>query len=241
MFAPEAFAIWCRDCTIRQSPRCEAGMWPLGTIWGAGRPLNRRRCSNRRARIAERVRRGSSTETMPTVPPATGATVVKRMFDTSVPFPGTCQESRIFVLQRTTRQMLSAASPAAPEGAGKQKTPRRASAKRLILLRLSGAGEGIRTLDPNLGNRSGSFSLPQVVARHNTKNPYVSSAYLDRPAAGATLENPKISGHLLPPCFPGHAAPAWGSKSARPRAPPIPQAIDHEEEIAKTGAPICRN
>ena len=88
---------------------------------------------------------------MPTVPPATGAIVVKRMFDTSVPLPGTCQESRIFVLQRTTRQMLSAASPAGPEGTGKQKTPRRAPAKRLIFLRLSGAGEGIRTLDPDLG------------------------------------------------------------------------------------------
>ena len=150
--APEAFSIWFRDCTIRQSPRCETGMCPLGTIWGAGRPLNRRRCSNRRARIAELVRRGS-TETMPTVPPATGAIVVKRMFDTSVPLPGTCQESRIFVLQRTTRQMLSAASPATRERSGKQKTPRKASANSLIFLRLSGAGEGIRTLDPNLGKR----------------------------------------------------------------------------------------
>ena len=46
---------------------------------------------------------------------------------------------------------LSAASPAFGSGAGKQKTPRRASFNRLISLRKSGAGEGIRTLDPNLG------------------------------------------------------------------------------------------
>jgi len=43
------------------------------------------------------------------------------------------------------------ASPVLLEGAGKQKTPRRAPAKSLILLKFSGAGEGIRTLDPNLG------------------------------------------------------------------------------------------
>ncbi len=43
------------------------------------------------------------------------------------------------------------ASPAFGSGAGKQKTPRRAPFNRLIYLRKSGAGEGIRTLDPNLG------------------------------------------------------------------------------------------
>ena len=35
--------------------------------------------------------------------------------------------------------------------AGKLKTPRRAFANHLILRRKTGAGEGIRTLDPNLG------------------------------------------------------------------------------------------
>ncbi len=34
---------------------------------------------------------------------------------------------------------------------GKQKRPRRAAYKSLISLKNSGAGEGIRTLDPNLG------------------------------------------------------------------------------------------
>jgi hypothetical protein len=47
--------------------------------------------------------------------------------------------------------LLPPASPLAQMMPGKQKTPRRAPANYLIFLRLSGAGEGIRTLDPNLG------------------------------------------------------------------------------------------
>ena len=43
------------------------------------------------------------------------------------------------------------ASPAFAPGAGKQKRPRRAVFIRLKSLRDFGAGEGIRTLDPNLG------------------------------------------------------------------------------------------
>jgi hypothetical protein len=44
--------------------------------------------------------------------------------------------------------------PASPDWLlrlGKQKTPRRALGKSAYLLRETGAGEGIRTLDPNLG------------------------------------------------------------------------------------------
>ena len=44
--------------------------------------------------------------------------------------------------------------PASPLGQvrpGKQKAPQRAPTKLLIFLRETGAGEGIRTLDPNLG------------------------------------------------------------------------------------------
>ena len=44
------------------------------------------------------------------------------------------------------------ASPAFTPEAGKQKAPRRAPFIRLKSLRDFGAGEGIRTLDPNLGN-----------------------------------------------------------------------------------------
>ena len=43
------------------------------------------------------------------------------------------------------------ASPALANGAGKQKTVPRGRSKPRIVLRKSGAGEGIRTLDPNLG------------------------------------------------------------------------------------------
>ncbi len=43
------------------------------------------------------------------------------------------------------------ASPALVPRAGKQKRPRRAALNRLQSLRDFGAGEGIRTLDPNLG------------------------------------------------------------------------------------------
>jgi hypothetical protein len=43
------------------------------------------------------------------------------------------------------------ASPAFAPGSGKQKRPRRAALNRLITPWKSGAGEGIRTLDPNLG------------------------------------------------------------------------------------------
>jgi hypothetical protein len=45
----------------------------------------------------------------------------------------------------TCVQLLPQARP------GKQKTPLRALAKSLIFLEETGAGEGIRTLDPNLG------------------------------------------------------------------------------------------
>jgi hypothetical protein len=43
------------------------------------------------------------------------------------------------------------ASPVSRGGAGKQKTAPKGRSKQLISLRKSGAGEGIRTLDPNLG------------------------------------------------------------------------------------------
>jgi hypothetical protein len=43
------------------------------------------------------------------------------------------------------------ASPVSQTGAGKQKARRRTLFIRLISLRKFGAGEGIRTLDPNLG------------------------------------------------------------------------------------------
>jgi hypothetical protein len=50
------------------------------------------------------------------------------------------------------------ASPTALEGPGKQKTPRRAFSKCLIFLKKTGAGEAIRTLDPNLGKQKITLS-----------------------------------------------------------------------------------
>jgi hypothetical protein len=140
--------------------------------------------------------------------------------------------------------MLPFAPPASPQvvmGPGKQKTPLRALAKSLIVLGETGAGEGIRTLDPNLGNPIRALSPQNVFLRQSTKKCYVSKTYVDRPAAGGTLEKPLISSQLLPPCFPAHAAPAWGSKSACARPPPLIQSTDFKLEIRMKGELGCRN
>ena len=52
---------------------------------------------------------------------------------------------------RPASQCFPHASPVLDTGAGKQKTAPKGRSKQLISLRKSGAGEGIRTLDPNLG------------------------------------------------------------------------------------------
>ena len=54
------------------------------------------------------------------------------------------------------------ASPAFAPGAGKQKRPRRAALNCFKSLRDFGAGEGIRTLDPNLGKRRQSLRLASI-------------------------------------------------------------------------------
>ena len=53
-------------------------------------------------------------------------------------------------------------------GRGIKKTPRRASFNRLISWKKSGAGEGIRTLDPNLGKREIAMSPRSTVLRRNS-------------------------------------------------------------------------
>jgi hypothetical protein len=91
---------------------------------------------------------------MPTALPASRVIAFSEAPESSAPGLNGQLTSRIFAASHNAANAFCCfppASPAAPEGAGKQKTPRRASAKRLIFLRLSGAGEGIRTLDPNLG------------------------------------------------------------------------------------------
>jgi len=109
------------------------------------------------------------------------------------------------------------------------------------IIDLFGAGEGIRTLDPNLGNGLGSFSPQYAFLRSNTKNYYVSIAYLGHCSAEPTLEKPTISSPLLPPCFPGHAAPAWGSKSNLRRAPPLRQTFESNDQFLLKDTPRCQN
>jgi hypothetical protein len=94
-----------------------------------------------------------------------------------------------------------------------------------------GAGEGIRTLAPNLGNGFGSLSPHFAFLRCNTKNYYTSIAYIGNRPAEPTLEKPAISVLLLPPCFPGHAATAWGSKSYLQRAPPLRQGPEINDQF----------
>jgi hypothetical protein len=61
------------------------------------------------------------------------------------------------------------ASPAPTRWAGKQKTAPKDRFNSLISLRKSGAGEGIRTLDPNLGKVQISFAPPLSASLHHYK------------------------------------------------------------------------
>ena len=54
-------------------------------------------------------------------------------------------------IRRPSTNSIESAQSRSPYGPSKQKRPQRAAFIRLISLRKSGAGEGIRTLDPNLG------------------------------------------------------------------------------------------
>jgi hypothetical protein len=45
--------------------------------------------------------------------------------------------------------------------------------------KIAGAGEGIRTLDPNLGKETGHFSPWLLFARQNSLNPYYDKDNLD--------------------------------------------------------------
>ena len=78
----------------------------------------------------------------------------------------------------------------------------------------SGAGDGIRTHDPNLGNRTRPFSPRQDFLRYNAKTYDQSIAYIDFSSAAGTLEKPLISVHLLPPCFPAYENGAGEAKNA---------------------------
>jgi hypothetical protein len=77
-----------------------------------------------------------------------------------VPLPGVARVGALEAIHMprvAARPLLSSlcrfphASPLSPSWAGKQKTAPKDRSKQLISLRELGAGEGIRTLDPNLG------------------------------------------------------------------------------------------
>jgi hypothetical protein len=90
---------------------------------------------------------------------------------------GKCRGERPWLLDRdldgcAPRSPLPAASPVLPRfrgpGRGSKKRPRRTAFNCLILMRKSGAGEGIRTLDPNLGNVPEGLSPQYPAVRHKT-------------------------------------------------------------------------
>lgn len=120
------------------------------------------------------------------------------------------------------RFVLPPCFPGMANEAGKQISRARDPFNLFIFMKKTGAGEAIRTPDPNLGNWFGSLSpAPPIIAEFT--NYYITSiAYMDRKSESATLRFAGISRPLLPPCFPGHAAPAWGSRM-RLRGPPEPK------------------
>lgn len=83
----------------------------------------------------------------------------------------------------------------------------------------NGAGEEIRTLDPNLGNCPLAISLSLSSLAKPSIIYAKSIAYFPARIIVGTLQFPAASLLLLPPCFPAHAAPAWGSKH-QARDPP---------------------
>lgn len=133
------------------------------------------------------------------------------------------------------------ASPNSVEGAGKQKMAPRRHHKSLNYNIKYGAGEEIRTLDPNLGNRIRRSTLQQAITRHCAKKHDVSSAFIDTCSADNTLAKPATRVLLLPPCFPGHAAPAWGSRWRRVPDARSQQAADLPQFSHAKGVQRCLN
>ena len=72
---------------------------------------------------------------------------------TVLPMPNTAEN-----ILRHGPRCFPSASPTMARRPGKQKAAPRDRSKSLISLRKSGAGEGIRTLDPNLGKVAGTLS-----------------------------------------------------------------------------------
>ena len=98
----------------------------------------------------------------------------------------------------------------------KQKRPRRAAWKFLIFLRKSGAGEGIRTLDPNLGKFETPSIRQHLVLSQSPLSPYYKTSFLADVHPASILLTPFESrfraSPLLPrppPGFPGKQNPEF--------------------------------
>ena len=93
-----------------------------------------------------------------------------------------------------------------------QKRPQRAAFIRLIFIGKSGAGEGIRTLDPNLGNVFRRFTPEHLCLSRRPLNHYcirlsIATCLLHR-ISFIAADFPSV----LPPCFPGLRRAIRGSR-----------------------------
>ena len=91
-----------------------------------------------------------------------------------------CPQAFLFAFERAPRpasRCFPSASPTMARGPGKQKAAPKDRSKPLISLRKSGAGEGIRTLDPNLGKIAIRPPVPffppnEAAGRNQHSDPY---------------------------------------------------------------------
>ncbi len=91
------------------------------------------------------------------------------------------------------------ASPALAPGAGKQKTAPKDRSKHLIFLKKTGAGEGIRTLDPNLGKVPHDFRRTALLRLRPEKS-LRNKEFLNTEAAAFALHRPPVCCQLLGIC-----------------------------------------
>ncbi len=110
--------------------------------------------------------------------------------------------------------MMSAASPAPTRWAGKQKAAPKDRFTTLISLRKSGAGEGIRTLDPNLGNRTRPLFRPHLILSQSPLKPSNNKAFLAALHALSILFVPRETPSAASPELPRHLPGSSGKQNA---------------------------
>jgi len=89
------------------------------------------------------------------------------------------------------------ASPALASKAGKQKPPQGAALNHLISQRKPGAGEGIRTLDPNLGNGLQGYAPGYPGVRQTTINRLFSIYWRRHSPPSVSPDIPRLSSRCL--------------------------------------------